>query len=658
MSLSKFHIKVTFLLLLSLLPLVLYSKTIPLGNQISNNTLSLKPYWSIFEDIDGKYTADKLFLDSTGFVPLSQFKITRPESIFWLRAEIETSNNLNQLNFSITFNHLTFVDLYLYNPDGSFIHKQNGAFRKQQFISPEDNRFTFNLTLEPGTSYTLLLKVEHVKKYPPNFDFVLENTLLSLSSKYNYNLINAFLLGAIVILVCYTIMLWLINRYRPHLWLLLFLLGIGLYSFALRPFFIDTLFPQYPKVGWLLIFPFLHLGVIGFYLLMIDFLEMRKNAPVFYIYSQYLVKVLIVFSCLSLLYNTLTANYYLTNKINLYLAPIHLFYVVYILILLGKKLTSAQRYFVYGVFLFGFAVVFFTISSFLFNEQSLIIFPIVAKFTILCISLLFLVGLHKQLQQHEQEKLVALQQLNDIQLQYSTTIKKKVKERTLKLKNTNAKLVEQQVQLIEKNRHIEILMDELNHRVKNNLQMLYSLNTLQIPLIKDVKSKQILNEMLGRIKAIMVVNDHLHAYKKDQPVTLSFFINEISNHLQQIYDPNKHIKIITVIPEDCQFSALEALPFGLLLTELFTNTYKHAFPLFHFQPQIKLSLFIIDQKLQFIFKDNGQGAQHYIHTTTMGISIIQDLTRQLKGTVSIEHENGFSYRFIFSNANQYANINH
>src|SRR5690606_25880751 len=143
---------------------------------------------------------------------------------------------------------------------------------------------------------------------------------------------------------------------------------------------------------------------------------------------------------------------------------------------------------------FVFNVAIISINSFLFHEQSLLSIPIAAKSTICCISLFFLAGLHKQFQQHEQEKIIALEQLNELHLQYNTMIEMKVEERTLELKNTNVKLIEQQAQLIEKKRHIEILMDELNHRVKNNLQMLYSLNTLQLPLIKDLKSKQILNE--------------------------------------------------------------------------------------------------------------------------------------------------------------------
>src|SRR5690606_11147277 len=499
---------------------------------------------------------------------------------------------------------------------------------------------------------------KHVKKYPPIFAFVLKNSFTSLAATHKMGLFNSLLLGAIPILIHYTAFLRFINRYRTYLWLLVLMICVGIYSFAIRPFFIDTLFPERPETGWLLILPFLHLGVIGFYLLMVDFLDIRKNAPRLYVYSKYLIAGMFVFFLVCFLINSTTGNYRLSNTINLFIAPVHLVYIGYILIFLRKKLNPAQYYLIYGILLFGITVVFSTINSVLLNEQSLTFFPILAKLIMLCISLLFLAGLHKQLQQHELEKIVVLQELNDLQLQYNTRIEKNVEERTLELKNTNAKLVKQQVQLIEKNRHIEILMDELNHRVKNNLQMLYSLNTLQLPLVQDGKGKQILNEMRGRIKAMMLVNEHLHSYKKSESITVTVFINEIASHLQQIYDREKFIKISTSIPDDIKFKALQALPFGLLLTELFTNSYKHAFGPSHPQPTIKLRVFTENEQIKFTFEDNGQGADHYFKDDSMGIFLVQDLTRQLKGTVTIHHKDGFSYQFTFSTASQYAHLNH
>src|SRR5690606_1212883 len=110
-----------------------------------------------------------------GFVPLNQFKLTKPDETFWLKTTLKTSDDLDQSHFSLSFHHLTFVDLYIIKDGQQKIHRKAGAFRKRSVIAPEDNRLNFNLTLSPGSTYQLLLKVKHTKKYPPNFDFILQS---------------------------------------------------------------------------------------------------------------------------------------------------------------------------------------------------------------------------------------------------------------------------------------------------------------------------------------------------------------------------------------------------------------------------------------------------------------------------------------------------
>src|SRR5690606_5254526 len=107
---------------------------------------------------------------------------------------------------------------------------------------------------------------------------------------------NVWFQGAITILFFYAGLSWLINRYRSFLWVTLFILGIGLYCFSLQPSFIDLLFPMHPETGWLMVYPFLHLGIIGFYLLMIDFLEMKENEPKLYRIGHYIIKGIFIFS--------------------------------------------------------------------------------------------------------------------------------------------------------------------------------------------------------------------------------------------------------------------------------------------------------------------------------------------------------------------------
>ncbi|WP_316819363.1 7TM diverse intracellular signaling domain-containing protein [Pedobacter nyackensis] len=612
-------------------------------------TIALKPFFYAIEDPRNSYHTLSLTQQKANFVPLNQFHLSAPDHTFWLKTALNTSDDLDQTHFCLSFDHLTFVDLYIFEAGKLKVHRRAGAFRKKTDIEPEDNRFNFNFVLSPGSTYQLLLKVKHTKKFPPNFDFVLQSTYTYLSYNRTFDLINFWLQGAIAILFFYAGLSWFINRYRPFIWVMFFILGIGLYCFSLQPSFIDFFFPMQPETGWLLVPVFLHLGIVSFYLLLIDFLEIKKNAYKLYRYGHYIIKSLLIFSMLCVIHNSLTSNYYLTNQINLSFSIVHLTYISYISIVLWRKLDASQRFMIYGILVFAMGAIALVGSGFLFNERGLVYAPIISKTTILLIIILFLTGINQKLRQHEREKIAALEQLNKIHKEHNSLIERKVEERTAELRNMNGKLRKQRAELIEKKGHIDTLMDELNHRVKNNLQMLYSLSTLQLPLMHNEKSKQVLNDMRGRIKAMMLVNTHLNINKEKQTIQLILLVQEIKQHVQHIYDPLKRIQIEVDVCRDLLLHANTSLPFGLILTELFTNTFKHAFTPDEVYPFIKLLIHLKEGQIHFTYKDNGKGLEKLNTNSSMGISLIQDLIRQLKGNLLIDHHTGFTYLFTFPN---------
>jgi len=431
----------------------------------------------------------------------------------------------------------------------------------------------------------------------------------------------------------------------------LFLLGIGLYSISLQPFFIDFAFPMHPETGWLLVLVFLHLGIIGFYLLLIDFLETKKNAPKLYQYGHYSIKALFIFSPLCIIHNSLTSNYYLTSQINLYLSLFHLTYIgSYISLVLWRKLDASQRFMIYGVLVFALGVIVLVGSALLYKEESFTYVPVISKATILLITILFLMGINQKVRQQEQEKIAVLEQLNKVHTEQHSLIERKVEQRTAELKSMNGKLKEQKTELMHKTASINTLMDELNHRVKNNLQILYSLSSLQLSRTPNEKDTEVLNTIRGRIKAMILVNNHLNIDKEKQAVQLASLVREIKQHIQYIYDPLNNIQIEVDVSEDLQFHADMSLPFGLILTELFTNTFKHAFTPDYVHPSITLLIHLKEGRVQFIYKDNGKGSEKLNTDASMGISLVRNLVRQLNGNVVIDHHAGFTYLFTFPNS--------
>lgn len=619
-----------------------------LSKKNEQKSIHLQPFFYAIEDSLDTYTpTDMMRRQASDFKPLTQFNLSSPDHTIWLRATIKTDQDLDYTDFCIAFPHLTFVDLYLFEGANLATHREAGAFRKKDAIHEGDSRLAFNISLKKGTTYQLLFKVKHTKKYPPSFNFTLQTTYSSLYFKKNIDIINALLQGALAVLLIYSALSWLVNRYRPFLWVTLFILFIGLYGFSLGPAYIDLLFSMHPETGWLLVLMFLHLGILSFYLLMVDFLEIKKNSPRLYAYSRIVIIGLPIFSVLCLLNNILTSNYYFTNLINLYISIVHVSYIISTFTL-WKKLDSSQRFLLYGIIVFVLGAICLVGITAAMHEQGFIYAPIVTQTSIILITILFLTGINLKLKQHEHEKIETLKQLNRLHQEHNIIVERKVEERTLELQATNHRLQEQQQELINHRNHIQTLMDELSHRVKNNLQMLYGLSSFQLPGTEHAQDKHGFNEMKGRIKAMMLVNEHLNTETEKQYIELVSLTKDLSFHLQNIYDPLQQVQITIEADGELSLHPKQSLPFGLILTELFTNTFKHAFATHNANPAIKISISLSQDQVNLIYHDNGERNTSTSDSSSMGISLIKDLTRQLKGQVQTDTSSGFYYSFTFS----------
>ncbi len=119
----------------------------------------------------------------------------------------------------------------------------------------------------------------------------------------------------------------------------------------------------------------------------------------------------------------------------------------------------------------------------------------------------------------------------------------------------------------------------------------------------------VLNEILtgniGKIRAMMLVNQKLFNYEQGRGVSLCEFIDESSAHLQKIYDTREKTRILQDIPVTLRLSNRQTLSFGLTMSELFTNTLKHAF-MDHPDPCIRVEAKAFNDNLrQFVYGDNG-----------------------------------------------------
>ncbi len=223
--------------------------------------------------------------------------------------------------------------------------------------------------------------------------------------------------------------------------------------------------------------------------------------------------------------------------------------------------------------------------------------------------------------------------------------------RNIKKKNN---LLYQQKQLIEKESvEKDILIREIHHRVKNNLQVVSSLLNLKANSITDAKAVEALRDSHQKVRAISLIHQKLYGFENLSAIPIKEYILQLFSDMRILYKGN-HINLTCITKPDGLLLDLEcAVPLGLILNEAITNAMKHAFVNME-SGSIKIECFEQeDGYIHFSVSDNGHGfpvAFDPKNNLSLGFRIIRELTRQLKGVFSINSINqGASFSIIFPN---------
>jgi len=205
-------------------------------------------------------------------------------------------------------------------------------------------------------------------------------------------------------------------------------------------------------------------------------------------------------------------------------------------------------------------------------------------------------------------------------------------------------------QLIEsKNEENELLLKELHHRVKNNLQVIYSLINLQKRRLDSPELHQSLSMVQNRIKTMSLVHQNLHENDNLKEVNLESYIKTISDYLKSLYfREEKEISIQLDIENSIELSMDKAITIGLLINEILSNSLKYAFK-GRQEGLITIDVQKLHSGIQMKIQDNGIGFMpEQLNSKSLGLYLIENLVKQIQGKYELETFEGTTYLIYFN----------
>lgn len=196
--------------------------------------------------------------------------------------------------------------------------------------------------------------------------------------------------------------------------------------------------------------------------------------------------------------------------------------------------------------------------------------------------------------------------------------------------------------------HLNYLMKELHHRVKNNLQIVSSLLNLQSAKIEDPQAQKALMEGQHRIEAMSLIHQKLYQTKTSSRVNIQEFITELAENLMHAYGYKTNNFNLQLQVEVEELEDDIAIPVGLILNEVVTNAFKYAFKNVN-DPSLHITLKEREQKLQLTIADNGHELTEkaWKQSASFGRQLIQSLTMQLEGSMQLNCNSGTVFTFTF-----------
>lgn len=195
----------------------------------------------------------------------------------------------------------------------------------------------------------------------------------------------------------------------------------------------------------------------------------------------------------------------------------------------------------------------------------------------------------------------------------------------------------------------ETLLKEIHHRVKNNLQIISSLLRMQSRRPLDEATLLLFQESQNRVQSMALIHEHLYQSPDFSQIDFGEYIRSLTNNLFRCYGVSRTVAL-KIETNGLKLTLDTAIPCGLMINELVSNSLKYAFPNGN-KGEITISLQLsIDNTVTLKVGDSGIGIPETLdwqNSNSLGLRIVRNLTKQLKGNISLEHGHGTTFHITF-----------
>ncbi|HQQ95092.1 MAG TPA: histidine kinase dimerization/phosphoacceptor domain -containing protein [Bacteroidia bacterium] len=460
---------------------------------------------------------------------------------------------------------------------------------------------------------------------------------------------QSFFLGLFLFLAVFNLVMGLVTGWTIYFKYSIYIFCSLLY-FAYYFGWLQNVFPSLNHLSLNLVYTWYSIIFITYFIFLNDFGNYREYVPK----AHRLLNIGIGFKCIETTLNTMlhylnvefiysTLYFNLIIAFEIVLMSLIVFYIVKNRNIRGKLVIFASLFLIAGAIIEQLKLIHG------YDNTYFIELGITLELLTFSVGLGYLTKLYyDEKREAEQKHIQQLIQNQQLQKEINEKLESKVQQRTRELKLEKA-LVEK------KNSENELLLTEIHHRVKNNLQVISSLLSLQERSIDNESARQAIHESKERISSMELVHKMLYHSNRYGEIELKEYIKTIGNGMIASFGlPREQVKL------NLDFNQLfldldTVIPFGLILNELLLNSFKYA--------RVQDQALILDIKVEikdshrfyFSYKDNGNGdAEQIQKSNSFGFKIIRALVHQLDGKMEINQNHGLQYKFELKCSNRTA----